>query len=349
MSGVLTTGYRRIVAREYGEPDVLEIEHVDRLPEPGPGEARVCVEAAGVGYTDTILRRGRYALYKGGLPLTPGYDMVGVVDALGQGTQGIAVGDRVADMPVHGGYSQYLIRPAHDLVPVPVGVDPIAAVDVPLMGVTAWQMLTRCVSLEAGAAILVVGASGAVGRMLVLLARHLGLRVVGTCSAGKRAIVADLGAIAIDHRRDDLHDAIREASGGAGVAAAFDAVGGVSWATSWSVLARGGTLVGYGMQDFLDSCAPSSKAVASLKRFHEAWPAEGAADGTGRRTLFYDINGRRQALPDDYRGDAQHLLALIVAGALTPPPAEVLPLDAAQAAHRRVAAGGLRHRLVLRP
>ena len=342
-------GYDKIVARSYGDAEVLQIEHLDDLPEPAAGEVRVRVEAAGVGYTDTILRRGRYNLYKAGLPLTPGYDMVGVVDKLGAGVTGFAVGDRVADMPVHGAYSQSMLSPASGLIPVPAGVDPVAAVEVPLMAVTAWQMLTRCVALPTEAPILVVGASGAVGRLLVQLAGHLGLTVIGTSSAAKRDLVAGLGAIALDYRRDDLCAAIMAASGGQGVAAAFDAVAGQSWETSWSVLAPGGTLVGYGMQDFLDSGAPSAEAGRMIALFNQTWNEQGASDGTARRTVFYDINERRTLLPGEYRADAEHLLGLIAAGTLIPRPAEILRLDQAAEAHRRVASGKLHQRLVIRP
>jgi NADPH:quinone reductase-like Zn-dependent oxidoreductase len=341
------SGYNKIVAQTFGGPEVLELVHVDALPEPGAGEVRVRVEAAGVGYTDTIVRRGRYMLYKGGLPVTPGYDVVGVVDKLGAGVTGLGVGDRVADMPVAGAYSQYIVRPARDLIPVPAGVDPVAAVEVPLMWMTAWQMLTRSVSLAPGAAILVVGASGAVGRALVLLGRHLGLRVIGTCSAGNMALVEALGATAIDHRRADLEAAIRTASGG--VAAAFDAIGGASWQTSWNVLAKGGKLVGYGMQDFIESGAPGIEAGKSLALFNETWNAEGAADGTNRSTTFYDINVRRQSHHDEYQADAVQVLRLIADGKVVPPAAEILSLDQAAEAHRRVAKGGLQQRLVIRP
>ena len=348
-SGGLMPGYDRIVARSFGGAETLELERVEHLPVPDVGEVRLRVEAAGVGYTDTILRRGRYVAYTGGLPLVPGYDVVGTVDAVGPGVTTVRVGDRVADMPVHGAYSQYLLRPARDVVAVPAGVDPAVAIDVPLMWVTAWQMLTRCVVLPRGATILVVGASGAVGRALVMLGRHLGLRVIGTCSTRNIALVEELGASAIDYRRQGLADAIRSASGGEGVAAAFDAVGGVSWEISWAAMGQGGVLIGYGFQDFLESGAGPAEAGKAMHRFAQVWNADGERDGTNRRTRFYDIRERRTEHPDDYRADAEHLLELLATGTVVPPPAEILPLAAAADAHRRIAAGGLTARLVLRP
>ncbi|EHJ60712.1 hypothetical protein NSU_2334 [Novosphingobium pentaromativorans US6-1] len=342
------SGYQRIIARSFGGPEVLEIEDMAALPEPGEGEVRLRVEAAGVGFTDTILRRGRYVAYKGGLPLIPGYDSVGIVEAVGAGVSESWMGKRVADMPVSGSYSQVLIRPAETLVPVPGGVAPEAAVEVPLMWVTAWQMLTRCVDLSAGDAVLVVGASGSTGRALVQLSRHLGLRVVGTASAGKLDLVKSLGADPIDYRSDDLANAIRQASGG-GVAAAFDAISAESWQTSWDSLAKGGRLVAYGFQEFIDGEKPAEEAMKSQKLLTVEWPAQGQRDGTGRDTVFYNIQERRESHPEDYMEDAKHLLGLIASGKVVPPPAETLPLSAAAEAHRRIASGDSERRMVLQP
>jgi len=346
-------GYDKIVARSFGGPEVLVLEHIDTLPEPGAGEVRVRVEAAGVGYTDTILRRGRYIAYQGGLPVTPGYDVVGVIDKLGDDVSeeiGLKVGNRVIDMPVFGSYSQYLVRSATDVIPVPAGVEPSAAVEVPLIWMTAWQMLTRIEPLPRGATILVVGASGAVGRALVALSRYLGLTVIGTASSGNLAQVETLGATAIDYRRPDLVDAIRTASGGSGVAAAFDAIGDESWETSWSVLANGGLLVGYGLQGFLESGSEDvASAIKSLTNLNQTWKEEGQNDGTWRHTTFYDIRERRAAHPHEYRADAEQVLQLIADGKVVPAPAENLPLSAAADAHRRIASGGLQRRLVLQP
>jgi len=343
-------GYDKIVAHSFGGPKVLVLEHIDTLPEPGADEVRICVEAAGVGYTDTILRRGRYIAYQGGLPVTPGYDVVGVIDKLGDNVSekiGLKVGDRVIDMPVFGSYSQYLVRPARDVIPVPAGVEPSAAVEVPLIWMTAWQMLTRIEPLPRGATILVVGASGAVGRALVALSRYLGFTAIGTASSGNLAQVEKLGATAIDYRRPDLVDAIRNASGGNGVAAA---IGDESWETSWNVLANGGLLVGYGLQGFLESGSEDvTSAIKSLTNLNQTWKEEGETDGTRRHTTFYDIRERRAAHADEYRADAEQVLQLIADGKVVPAPAENLPLSAAADAHRRIASGGLQRRLVLQP
>jgi NADPH:quinone reductase-like Zn-dependent oxidoreductase len=218
------------------------------------------------------------------------------------------------------------------------------------MWTTAWQLLTRTVKLPPGAPILVVGASGSAGRALVLLAVHLGLRVIGTCSAKNIAIVEEMGATAIDYHQADLPDRIRAASGGEGVLAAFDAIGGDSWKTSWRSLATAGTLIGYGMQDFLDSGASLPiEAIRNLFRLKISWPVSARFDRSRRKTLFYNIQERRSSHPADFRADVLHLLDLIALGTLTPAPPETLPLSQAAEAHRRIDAGDVRHRLVLLP
>ena len=197
------------------------------IPEPGPGEVRIKVLAAGTGFTDTMIRRGRYPDFKGPLPFTPGYEIVGVVEKIGAGVVGPFLGEMVADLCVVGGYAQYAIRPSRFLVPVPDGIDPVEAVCIPLAYLTAFQMLTRCRNLPSGATILVIGASGTVGTALLDLARHLGLKAIGTCSAANLPVVERFGAAAIDYHAGDFVTCVRQLTpGGVGVDIAFDAIGG---------------------------------------------------------------------------------------------------------------------------
>ena len=112
--------WQHIRISHFGGPDVLELATEEALPEPGPGEVRIKVLAAGTGFTDTFIRMGRYPDFKGPLPFTPGYDLVGTVDALGAGVTGLTPGQMVADLTVVGGYAQYAVRRAATLVPVPM-------------------------------------------------------------------------------------------------------------------------------------------------------------------------------------------------------------------------------------
>src|SRR5271167_985128 len=112
----------------FGGPEVLQVVEEATIPEPGPGEVRIRVLAAGTGFTDTMIRRGRYPDFKGSPPFTPGYEIVGIVEKCGAGVTALRDGELVADLCVVGGYTQYAIRPARFLVPVPGDIDPAEAV-----------------------------------------------------------------------------------------------------------------------------------------------------------------------------------------------------------------------------
>src|ERR1700730_3405652 len=242
--------WQNISISRFGGPEVMELTEQPTMPDPGPDEVRIKVLAAGTGFTDIFIRRGRYPDYKGPVPFTPGYDIVGIVDKLGPGVAGLREGQMVADLCVVGGYTQYAIRPARLLVPVPDGVDPAEAVCIPLAYLTAFQMLTRYRQLAPGATILAIGASGTVGTALLDLARHFALNAIGTCSAANMAVVESFGAKAIDYRDGDFVDALHKLT--AGVDAAFDAIGGAHFARSYGRLASGRLLVGYGSQTMAD-------------------------------------------------------------------------------------------------
>src|ERR1700719_4807918 len=226
--------WQNISISRFGGPEVMELTEQPTVPEPGPDEVRIKVLAAGTGFTDIFIRRGRYPDYKGPVPFTPGYDIVGIVDKVGPGVAGLHEGQMVADLCVVGGYTQYAIRPARFLVPVPDGVDPAEAVCIPLAYLTAFQMLTRYRHLPPGATTLVIGASGTVGTALLDLARHLGLKAIGTSSAANLATVERFGAAAIDYRVGDFVASVRGLTGGAGVEAAFDAIGGAHFGRSFA-------------------------------------------------------------------------------------------------------------------
>jgi hypothetical protein len=181
-----TVPWKHIRISRFGGPEVLELVEETDVPDPGPGEVRVKVLAAGTGFTDSFIRRGRYPDFKGPLPFIPGYDIVGIVERTGPDVTAVREGEMVADLCVVGGYTQYAVRPARLLVPVPDGLDPAGAVSIPLGYLTAFQMLVRYRHLPSGATILVIGASGTVGTALLDLARHFGLKAIGTCSAATR-------------------------------------------------------------------------------------------------------------------------------------------------------------------
>src|SRR5271166_2030533 len=288
--------WQHIRIARFGGPEVLELAEEQTVPAPGPGEVRIKVLAAGTGFTDTFIRRGRYPDFKGPLPFTPGYELVGLVDEAGPGVTMPREGQLVADLCVTGGYAQYAIRPANQLVPVPDGIDPAEAVCIPLAYVTAFQMLTRYRSLKPGSAILVIGASGTVGTALLDLARHFGLSAIGTSSAANRAVVERYDATAIDYRAEDFTAAVLRLTGGAGVDVAFDAIGGDHFRRSYSCLAPKGLLIGYGSQTMATGHEGLAAAALGLARI-KLWGLFGRLSGT-RSAVFYSITVRRKNHPE---------------------------------------------------
>ena len=343
--------WQRIRIARFGGPEVLELADEDAIPQPGPGEVRIKVLAAGTGFTDTFIRRGRYPEYKGPLPFTPGYDLVGIVEALGTGVDDPPVGILVADLCVIGGYAQYAIRPARYLVPVPDGVDPAEAVCVPLSYLTAFQMLTRCRRFAPGVTILAIGASGTVGTALLDLARHFGLAAIGTCSAVNIPAVERFGAAAVDYRAGDFVETVRRLTAarpnGPGVDAAFDAIGGAHFARSFACLAPGGLLVGYGSQTMATGGENLLSAGLGLARL-QFWNALPFLFGD-RRSVFYSITARRSRHPDEFKGDMATVFGLLRDGAIHPVVVDRLPLAGAREAHERIDAGGLGGKIVLLP
>src|SRR5512142_1012679 len=203
--------HTRIVVTHYGGPDALRVVEEER-PEPKAGEVRVRVQAAGVSLPDVMAREGVHPETPP-VPFTPGWDLVGVVDRLGDGVSGIEPGQTVAAMPISGAYAEFVCLPQRELVPVPSGLDPAEAVSLVLNYITAYQMLHRSAKVKAGQRALIHGASGGVGSALLQLGRLAGLEMYGTCSPRGASTVTELGATAIDYQNQDFVQGIRRLTG----------------------------------------------------------------------------------------------------------------------------------------
>lgn len=178
-----------------GAAKVLKAREVT-LPPPGPGEVRVAIEAAGIAFADIMMRQGAYPGVKA--PVTPGYNFIGRVEALGEGVGGLALGQRVAALTVTGSYATRRNVDARWVVAAPDTVDAGKLVAGVLNGLTAWQMAHRVAQAGAGEWVLVHGAGGGVGSILLDLARLAGVKAIGTASSGKRAAVEAKGGIHLD-------------------------------------------------------------------------------------------------------------------------------------------------------
>ncbi|WP_254544545.1 NADPH:quinone reductase [Halomarina pelagica] len=204
---------RAIRYHETGGPEVLQLDDLD-APDPGHGEVRIEARAIGVNPVDTYFRTGEYAPPE--LPMIPGSDVAGVVDAVGEGVDGFAEGDRVYATGLgsdrQGTYAERVVAPAGLVAELPEGVSFAEGAAMALVGVTAWQALVFHAGLEPAETCLVHGGSGGVGHVAVQLAAATGARVVTTASEAYHDHLRDLGAHAVlDYRRDDLADAVRSA------------------------------------------------------------------------------------------------------------------------------------------
>jgi NADPH:quinone reductase-like Zn-dependent oxidoreductase len=315
--------------------DVLKLVEQD-VRDPGPGEVRVKVLCTGVGFTDVIMRTGNYP-YAPKFPFTPGYEVVGDVDAVGSGVSGWKPGDRVAAITVHRGYAEYAYLDAADLVRVPEGLDPGGVVCLILNYVTAYQMLHRSANVRQGQAVVITGAAGGVGTALLELGKLAGLgKMYAVASAPKHAAVEALGGIPIDYRSQDFAAAIR-AREPAGVDAAFDAIGGSMLAGCHGLVRRGGIMVSYG-----STGGGQMKALGTFARI--GWYL---AVPDGRRATFYGITMKYRKDRGPFQEDLPVLMQQLADKQLKPVIAARMPLADAVKAQEIVEEGKVTGKIVL--
>jgi NADPH2:quinone reductase len=341
--------HTRIVVTRYGGPDALEVLE-EECPEPKRGEVRVRVLAAGVALPDVMAREGVHPETPR-VPFTPGWDLVGVVDRLGDGVSGIEPALRVAALPSHGTSAQFVCLPQRELVPVPSGLDPAEAVSLVLNYITAYQMLHRSAHVKAGQRVLIHGASGGVGTALLQLGRLVGLEMYGTCSARGAPAVSDLGAVPIDYRHQDVVKEIHRFTGD-GVDAVFDPIGGSHLWHSREALRPGGRVVGYGNTTSLRGEGLASGRPGRRNRLHGipiyalyivgGWLLPGR-----RRVVPYSIQTLKRLRPALFREDLIALFDLLAQKKIKPLVAQRFPLAEAKQAQELLGKGGVIGKIVL--
>jgi NADPH2:quinone reductase len=326
--------FRAMMITRPGGPEVLQPVELP-LVEPGPGELRVRVRACGVGATDLMMLTGTYA-FAPKLPVVGGYEISGIVEAIGTGVSGFHVGQRVAALTVYGGFAEYLVRDARHFVGVPDEVSDVQAASVILNYVTAWQMIHRVAKVQAGQTALVTGAGGGVGSAVLQLLRLAGVKTYGSASARKHGLVARLGAIPIDYRAGPIDDLLRihEPSG---VDVAFDAIGGANIRTCIRAARRGGTVVGYGFM----------AADSTLTKARMFWDIFVGARLRGRHGSFYGISLWYRKDPKPFHEDLPDVLALLARRKIEPVIAATFPLADARKALELLASGTVEGKIVL--
>jgi NADPH:quinone reductase-like Zn-dependent oxidoreductase len=319
MTTIDTQTMRAMTISEWGAPDVLTEVRVPR-PQPGPTEILVAVHAVGLNPVDWKSRAsGGFGLWQD--PPILGWDVSGVVAAVGGGASLYAVGDAVFGMPRFpaqaGAYAEYVAAPSRHFAPKPPGLDYVEAAALPLVGLTAWQGLAEVARVQPGQRVLVHAAGGGLGHVAVQVAKALGAYVIGTASPGKHELLRGLGIDElIDYTSVDFAQAVRD------VDVVFDTIGGDYAARSLAVLRDGGTLV-------------------SLTGASEPGPeVEAAAVSRGIRTGWTLVEPDRHGL--------LALSDLVAAGRLRPVVAETFDLADVARAHALGASGRTAGKLVLR-
>ena len=328
------TTYRAVMLTRKGGPEVLQVVDLP-LEAPGPGELRVRVSAAGVGATDVTMLNGNYP-FAPKIPFVPGYEAAGVVDAIGAGVSGFALGQRVAALTVYGGFAEFLTRGAEHFLPVPEGVEDRDAAAVILNFATAWQMIHRVAKVRGGQTALVTGASGGVGIAALQLLRLAGLKAYGAASASKHELVRSLGAIPIDYREGRLDTLARRAEPG-GVDFVFDAVGGANIGACIRSLRRRGMVVGFGFMG-----APGVFAKVSM--FANLFVG---ARLRGRRGDFYGISALYRKDPRPFREDMPKIFELLRNKKIDPVIKYTFPLLEARKAIELLISGSATGKIVL--
>ncbi|MFD9284427.1 medium chain dehydrogenase/reductase family protein [Streptomyces mirabilis] len=328
------------------EPEGLEIRH-GAVPAAGPGQVVIRMEATGVSFAEQQMRRGRY-YDQPAFPFVPGYDLVGTILTTGEGVEPALAGTRVAALVKVGGWASHVLVDAADVVPVPDGIGAAEAETVVVNGITAWQMLHRKAHVRAGQTILVHGANGGVGSVLVQLAQAADVKVIGTASARHHDALREQGVIPVDYRTEDVAARVRELAP-AGVDAVFDHVGGRSAVDSWHLLAPGGTLVSYGSASTRDD--EGSKQWPVLKLLGRVWLWNALPNR--RRAYFFNVWAGRALAKNRFRAqlraDLTQVFGALQRGDVTAQIAAQLPLTRVADALRLAESGTVAGKVVLNP
>ena len=301
-------------------------------PVPGDGEIRIAVSASGVNFADILARLGLYPDAPKP-PVVVGYEVSGVVDAIGSGVERLRPGDRVVALTRFGGYADRVVVPAWMAFPIPSAMDAIVAAAVPVNYTTALVALYLMSNLAAGETVLVHGAGGGVGIAATQLARLRGATVIGTASGAKHDAIKQQGVQhAIDYRKSDIVADVRRLTNGRGVDVILDPIGGRSFSDSYSLLAPLGRLVMYGVSSIAAGERRSMwRALITILRMPSFKPLSLMNHNRGVFGLnLGHLWDERQRLVDAMT----FLVGEVAAGRLRPLVAKTFRLEQAADAHR---------------
>ena len=338
---------RAVFIARRGGPEVLEVREVPD-PLPGPGQVRISVRAAGLNFADVMARMGLYPDAPE-LPAVVGYEVAGLVDAVGAGVTSPALGDRVLALVRFGGQAEKVVLPAAHATPMPEGMTFEQGAALPVNYLTAYHALFRVGHLSRGQSVLVHMAAGGVGIAALQLCRTVpGVTVYGTASASKHGVIREEGCQhPIDYRTRDYEAEVRKLSGGRGVDLVLDALGGADWKKGYGLLRPGGMLVTFGFANLATgprrSLLVAARQLLSVPRFS---PITLMDDNRG----VAGVNlGHLWGEPEMVLGELSAILGLFREGKIRPRVDSTFRLEEAGRAHERLQGRGSVGKVLLVP
>jgi NADPH:quinone reductase-like Zn-dependent oxidoreductase len=340
---------RRIVIDRPGGYETLRVIE-SPTPEPGPGQVRIAVAAAGVNYADGIIRMGLYESAKRlhGYPITPGFELAGRIDAIGEGATGFAIGDPVVAVTLFGGYASHVCLATDRVFALPATLDFAQAAAIPTVFLTAWFMAERQVHPEPGDTWLVHSAAGGVGGALAQLGRAAGVRVIGVVGGAHKVDTArTVGCAEVVVAEGDWWRQVDQLAP-AGFDAVFDANGVRTLAASYAHVKPMGKLCIYGFASMLprDGRLNWVKLAWDWLRTPRFMPLAMTRDNRSVMACNLSFLSTEATL---LAHGMRELLARFGDGRLQPPAVTVFPLDRAADAQRAIESGRTVGKLVLEP
>jgi synaptic vesicle membrane protein VAT-1 len=329
---IIPGAMRQIWITRTGPPEVLQVREAPD-PEPEPGEVRIRVKAAGINFADLMARMGLYP-DSPKLPCVVGYEVSGLIDRVGAGVTDLHEGDRVIGMPRFGGYTDCLVVPSAQVFPMPEKMTFEEAAALPVVYLTAYDMMLFTGHLRPGSTVLIHSAAGGVGLAAIEIARTRGCLILGTASPGKHDFLRQQGVAHAIDSKGDYGPAVRQIVGDRGVDLILDPVGGKSWTTGYDLLGPCGRLVAFGM-----SSVTSGKrrrlfhAAAQVMQVKKINPMKLMGDN---KTVSGTNMGHLFERADLLRPQFSALLEMYQAGQIHPRVDRTFPLDEAPAAHHYI-------------